>query len=165
MFRFYHRMIYGLGGVSGLLFGLIAVLIGVDVVLRNITGEGLPWVVEFSEYTMYVATVFAAPWVLREGGHVSVDVIKSVVPDHAARLVGMLAAVVGAIVCAIVFYYSTIAAWMAHQRSSLIYKSFTIPEWWVSVFVPFCMALMTIEFVLLARSELAKFSKKNKTRA
>jgi len=76
VFRAYSALVSGLAIASGAIFGLMAFFIGADVFMRNVTGAGLSWVIELMEYAMYVATVFAAPWVLREGGHVSVDILR-----------------------------------------------------------------------------------------
>ena len=152
--RAYNGFITCLAVISGFIFGLMAFFIGADVFMRNVMGSGMPWVIEAMEYAMYVATVFAAPWVLREGSHVSVDVLTSVLPARFGRYVVLLASLLGTVICLIVFYYSATATIRAFERSSMVYKSFTIPEWWVNFFVPFGMAFMTIEFFLLFWSRL-----------
>lgn len=147
--RAYSGFITCLAVISGFIFGLMAFFIGADVFMRNVMDSGMPWVIEATEYAMYVATVFAAPWVLREGSHVSVDVLTSILSPRCGRYVFLLASLLGSVICLIVFYYSAIATINAFERSSMVYKSFTIPEWWINIFVPFGMALMTIEFFLL----------------
>ncbi|ROT46821.1 TRAP transporter small permease [Pusillimonas sp. NJUB218] len=152
----YNAVVTGLAIISGAIFGLMAVFIGADVLMRNVTGAGLAWVIELMEYAIYVATVFAAPWVLREGAHVSVDIITSTLPRSAARWVGVVAALLGSVICFIVFYYSALATWRAFERGSLVYKSFTVPEWLVTFFVPFGMFFMVIEFLLLVKARLGR---------
>jgi TRAP-type C4-dicarboxylate transport system permease small subunit len=80
--RAYNGFITCLAVISGFIFGLMAFFIGADVFMRNVMGSGMSWVIEAMEYAMYVATVFAAPWVLREGSHVSVDVLTSMLPER-----------------------------------------------------------------------------------
>ncbi len=152
----YSSLVSGLAIVSGAIFGLMAFFIGADVFMRNVTGSGLSWVIELMEYAMYVATIFAAPWVLREGGHVSVDILASFLPPRWANSVSAFAALCGSAICFIVFYYSAIATWRAFERGSLVYKSFTVPEWLVSVFVPLGMFFMVIEFLLLFKARLGR---------
>jgi len=81
-----------------------------------------------------------------------------VLPQRYGRCVVLFASLLGSVICLIVFYYSAIATIQAFERSSMVYKSFTIPEWWINIFVPFGMALMTIEFFLLFWSRLVHSS-------
>lgn len=157
--RAYDALISGLAVASGAIFGLMAFFIGADVLARNLTGAGLAWVIELMEYAMYAATVFAAPWVLREGSHVSVDVITANLPERARHTVNVLVCFVGSVICFVICYYSTIATWRAYERGSQIYKTFTIPEWTVSVFVPFGMLLVAIEFLRLMRRDIRALAK------
>lgn len=151
--RAYDGLIAGLAVIGGVIFGLMAFFIGADVVARNFFGGGLAWVIETLEYAMYIATVFAAPWVLREKAHVSVDVVTANLPEGVRRMVNTFVCLLGAVICSIICYYSAIATIAAYQRGSMIYKSFTIPEWTINVFVPFGMLLVAIEFLLLMRKE------------
>lgn len=151
--RAYDALIAGLAIIAGAIFGLMAFFIGADVLVRNLYGGGLAWVIELTEYAMYAATVFAAPWVLREGAHVCVDVVTSNLPQRLRRAVNTFVCLLGAAICFVICYYSAIATLRAFERGSQIYKTFTIPEWTVSVFVPFGMGLVAIEFLLLARRE------------
>src|SRR5690606_13908180 len=109
--------------------------------------------IESLEYAMYVATVFAAPWVLREGAHVCVDVVTGNLPERLRRIVNTFVNLLGSVICFVICYYSAVATLRAFERRSMIYKTFTIPEWTINVFVPFGMCLVAIEFLLLARKE------------
>jgi len=149
--RAYDALIIGLAIVSGAIFGLMAFFIGADVFMRNVIGAGLPWVIETMEYAMYVATIFAAPWVLREGAHVCVDVVVANLPRRIQHAVTLFGYVLGSAICWVIFYYSAIATWRAFSRGSMVYKTFTIPEWLVSIFVPLGMALVAIEFLRLLK--------------
>lgn len=149
--RAYGKGIRGLGMVGGVIFGLMAFFIGVDVILRNAAGSGIGWIIELMEYAMFVATALAAPWVLREGAHVSVDVVTSQLPAPTARGVALIADASGALICGTLVFYSAKATWLAYERGSMIVKSFVFPEWWVNALVPFGMLLMTVEFLLLLR--------------
>lgn len=151
--RAYDALIAGLAVTAGAIFGLMAFFIGADVLARNLTGGGLAWVIESLEYAMYVATVFAAPWVLREGAHVSVDVVTGNLPERLRRMVNTFVNLLGSVICFVICYYSAVATLRAFERGSMIYKTFTIPEWTINVFVPFGMCLVAIEFLLLARKE------------
>jgi len=150
----YDALIMGLAVISGAIFGLMAFFIAADVLMRNTFGAGLPWVIETMEYAMYVATAFAAPWVLREGGHVCVDIVVANLPRRIQHGVTLFTYVLGSAICWVIFYYGAIATWQAFKRGSMVYKTFTIPEWPINLFVPLCMALVAIEFLRLLKTRL-----------
>ena len=55
------------------LFGLV-LLICLDVTARSLRLFATPWTLDIAQYSLYLITFFGAPWVLREGGHISIDV-------------------------------------------------------------------------------------------
>ena len=78
--RGYERLLLAGAWAAALLIGAMALLIAGDVGLRTAGWGSLPWSVEVAEYILFGATFLAAPWVLREGGHVRVDVLVRLLP-------------------------------------------------------------------------------------
>lgn len=144
--RAWDALVTALGLLAGALFGLMALAIGVDVALRNLGAGGAGWLIEVIEYGLLVATLLAAPWVLREGAHVTVDVLVARLPGKAGAAARRLAALVGMAVCAGVAWYGWRATAAALARDSLVFKSLVFPEWWILALVPAGMALMAVEF-------------------
>jgi TRAP-type transport system small permease protein len=64
---------------SALIF-VMTMVIGADVLLRNIGAGGLPWSAEISEDVIYLVTLLAAPWLLRQGQHIRVDIVLRALP-------------------------------------------------------------------------------------
>ncbi|MGI9464428.1 MAG: TRAP transporter small permease subunit, partial [Aestuariivirgaceae bacterium] len=71
--RAYGVAVVGLGYLAGFALAALALLITTDVVIRNLGIGNFPWLLEVSEYVLFISTFLAAPWVLRENAHVSVD--------------------------------------------------------------------------------------------
>lgn len=149
--RFHARLLEGLGLLAGILVGVGTLLIAVDVGLRNIAGTGFPWLIDGIEYGLFVATFLAAPWVLREGAHVRVDIVVAALPPRAAALLQRLADLVGLIVCLILLWYSLKVTLAAAASGSMVLKSFIFPEWWALAVMPPSSLLLAAEFVLRLR--------------
>jgi TRAP-type C4-dicarboxylate transport system permease small subunit len=130
----------------------MAFFIGIDVLMRNLAGKGIGWIIELMEYAMLVATALAAPWVLREGGHVSVDILSTQLSGRWKSVVLKLSTTLGMLICGTILYYSALATWQAYVRDSQIVKTFIFPEWWINSLIPLCMLMMVVEFALLFRS-------------
>lgn len=147
----YMHLIPLLGLVAGGVFGLMAFFIGMDVLMRNLAGQGIGWIIELMEYGMLLATALAAPWVLREGGHVSVDIVSTQLTGRSRAWLVKASSGTGMLICATMFYYSTRATWQAFERGSMVVKTFVFPEWWINALIPLCMLMMCVEFALLFR--------------
>jgi TRAP-type C4-dicarboxylate transport system permease small subunit len=144
----YRGLLAGLAAVAGLIFGLTAVLISINIVLRAGFSSAILGLFEAIEYGLLAATFLAAPWVLARNAHVTVDIGLMALSDRQRRLVGRLTNLLGAGLCATFLYYSLSAALASAARGSMIRTSFVIPEWWVLSVMPVAMALMMVEFLL-----------------
>ncbi len=71
----YGRVLEVCGVIAALLVFAMTALIVADVALRNIFRVTLPASVELTEYAMFFASAFAAPWLLRRGQHIRVDFV------------------------------------------------------------------------------------------
>ncbi|MEY8840074.1 TRAP transporter small permease [Cribrihabitans sp. XS_ASV171] len=128
-------------------FGATAVLISVNVVLRNLGGTTIFGLLDAVEYGLLAATFLAAPWVLRQKAHVSVDLITSALPDLPRRRLAQAIAIIGFAVALVFTRYAAEAAWSSAARGSMIRTAFTIPEWWVLSIAPLAFTLICIEFL------------------
>lgn len=135
------------GAVGALTFGLMALLIGCDVILRNLGLNWLPSSVEISEYMLMIATFVAAPWLLYQGGHIRIDVLVSKMPRLTAQLCEVLCNFIGAVVCAVLAWQSLLVALDAAAQGNLVFKEIIFPEWWLNLPLLFGATLLCIEFL------------------
>jgi TRAP-type C4-dicarboxylate transport system permease small subunit len=143
----YDRLLLGLGALAGLVISAMAVLITLDVVLRNVGLANMPWLNELSEYALYVTTFIAAPWVLSLGSHVRVDLLAVSVPRAAARVLEIVADLLGTAISLTMGWYGLRVVRDGFVRGDLLYKEVVIPEWWLLAFIPLGCALLAIEFL------------------
>ena len=89
---------------SGILLAMVAVVTA-DILLRDFLGSGIAWSNEVSEYALYVITVLTAPWLLRRGQHVRIDIVLTMVPPQIAWLMEALGDLFGFAVCVVLVRY------------------------------------------------------------
>ena len=145
--RAFDLALSALGAVAGLLIASIAVLVSLEVVMRNVGLGTLPWLIELVEYALYVSTFLAAPWVLSLGGHVRVDILVAALPRRAAIGLEILIDLVGAAISLALLRYGLAATLDAHRIGSLIIKTLIVPEWWLLAVIPFASLLLALEFL------------------
>ncbi len=93
--EWYGRLLDSLVFAACLLLLLMTVMIGADVVSRNIGGGGIPVSNELSEDILYLMTLLVAPWLLRQGQHIRVDIILRALPVRIAWLLEWVGDIVG----------------------------------------------------------------------
>jgi TRAP-type C4-dicarboxylate transport system permease small subunit len=126
-----------------------------DVLTRNVAIPGMPrgvaWSNEISELLLYLITLLAAPWLLREGRHIRVDIVLRVLPKRTAYACEWIADVLGLVSCLWLVGYGSKAAWSSAESGALSIKTLVMPEWWFLAPLPVCFALLAIEFVFRMR--------------
>jgi len=143
-----------------ILFALMMVIV-VDVGLRNIAVPGLPrglsWSNEVSEGMLYLITLCVAPWLLRQGQHIRVDIVLRAIPPRLAWGLEWLGDAIGLATCVVLAGYASQAAWSSYKAGAVNIKTLVTPEWWWLAPLPLVFVLLAIEMVFrmgrLARSE------------
>ncbi len=144
--RAYDGLHAGLGLLCGLLVGAIVIGITLDVALRNFGLGSIPWVFEANEYALFAITTLGAPWALKKGAHVRVDVLVSSLPPRAARVFDAVADSLGLIASSVLLYYSVKVARAAIRDDARIIKMFIFPEWWIFGVMALAATLLIVEF-------------------
>jgi TRAP-type C4-dicarboxylate transport system permease small subunit len=150
MLAWFERLLEIFCTAFGLTLGAIVVLLCTDVLLRDLGLGSLPWLIELSEYLMYGGTFLAAPWVLRRGSHVRVDILLVALPRRLAVRMEQLVDTVGLGISLVLLYYGAAAAADAYRDHMVQYKTWYVPEWLLLLPIPVCCALLAVEFVLRA---------------
>jgi len=149
----YGKIVEAMGLAVGALVGMIAIMISLNILLRLIGVQTIGWVNEMAEYALYVSALIAAPWVLRLGQHIRIDVLSNILPRKAAFFLDRFVDLLGLAICLTIAYYGTIATISAYESGSAIYKNMIVPEWPVLAFIPVSFFMLSIEFILRLRTD------------
>ncbi len=145
MMKFYDLLMRACGGFAALLVGAMTVLVGYDVVMRNIGMGSLDWILDVTEYMLPTAICASAPWLMYRNQHIRLDLLNMVLPPRVLRHIDRIAATVGVVGAGIFAWYALALLLDSRATGSLVMKSLVFPEWWTYVPVPIGFALLTIE--------------------
>jgi TRAP-type C4-dicarboxylate transport system permease small subunit len=141
------RLLDALAALAALILLAMVIVVTGDIVLRNTVRGGFVWANEVSEYALYLMTLLTAPWLLRRGQHVRLDLFLTVVPARTAWLMEAIGDLVGLAVCVVLIRYGlamTIDSW---SIGAITIKNLVFPEWWLLAPLPVAFVLLAIEFV------------------
>jgi TRAP-type transport system small permease protein len=145
--HWYGRLLEGMLVVACVLLLVMTLMIGADVVLRNLGLGGIPPSNELSEDILYLITLLAAPGLLRQGQHIRIDIVLRALPLRAGWVLEWIGDILG-VVCSLFFVrYGIRVAAESLANGSLSIKTLVMPEWWMLVPMPVAFVLLTIEFV------------------
>jgi C4-dicarboxylate transporter DctQ subunit len=144
-YRAYDAVIDGLAWVCGAALAAVTFLVIVAVALRS-TRFGEPdWILPATEYAMLFIGTLGAPWLLRERGHVVIDVVRVSVPPGARRAMGTLVAAGSLALCVLLVYFTfpvVRAAWGEYEM-----RAFMMPKALLTIPVGICFALLAVGFL------------------
>tara|TARA_R110000868_G_scaffold1253_14_gene9806 strand:- start:2097 stop:2660 length:564 start_codon:yes stop_codon:yes gene_type:complete len=148
--RLFGRLNLGLGYLVAFSMGLFAVSIALDLAIRRLGLGNMPWLYEVIEYVLYAGVFLAAPWVLREGAHVRVDLLLSALPRRVSRGLEKVLDVLGATVALALCYYGWRAGVEAFIGDSRQFKTLVVHDSWLMGIFTVSLLLLAIEFLLRA---------------
>ena len=135
---------------AALLLGMV-LIISADVLLRNVPlvpgMMGVDWANQVSESMLMLITMLAAPWLLRRGQHIRVDIVLRALPKTLAWYTEWLADLLGLACCLLMMFYSWSALMASYKSGSLAIKTLITPEWWSLAPMPVAFALLSIEML------------------
>jgi TRAP-type C4-dicarboxylate transport system permease small subunit len=150
--KFYTGLLQAFAYIAGVIVGLMALAVTFDVMARNLGWGNTGWVVELTEYSLPVATLLIAPYLLYHNQHVRLDVVATMLPKRGALLLERGADVVGMMICAVFIWYSAKLIYDSARLGSMVVKTLSIPEWWQYALIPVSFTLLAIEFARRLRA-------------
>jgi len=154
LFGLYDRVMYGMAWVAAALMAAMMFSICIDVLLRNLGFQSSAHLFTFTEYALLIIPCLGAPWLVREKGHIYVELLFHALGPAARAWMMRLVLVLCVAVCLVLAWYGAEITLQNFQASEKDVRSFDMPRWMVMVFVPLCFAMMSVEFLcFLVRGE------------
>ena len=126
----YGKFLAALALVGCLILLAMMLIIVADVALRNLAIPGLPgslpWSNEVSELMLFLITMCVAPWLLRQGQHIRVDIVLQALPKRLAWSLEWVGDLLG---------------------FAVNIKTLVTPEWWSLLPLPLVFTLLAVEMV------------------
>jgi len=151
----YGRLLEAFAVVACALVLGMTVMICADVLLRNVRiipgVAGLAWSNEISEAMLYLVTMLTAPWLLRRGQHIRVDILLRAVPNRVGWIFEWVTDAVGLTCCLVIAFYGARAALASYKAGSMSIKTLITPEWWLLSVLPVAFLALSLEMLFRMR--------------
>lgn len=150
----YLRVLQGMAVFAGILMAAMMATICVDVVLRNLGYQSSAHFFTFSEYALLLIPCLGAPWLVREKGHIYVEIIFMYMSAEKRRMMVRIIGALCVLVCAVLAWYGAEVTVNSFIRNDMDVRSFDMPRWILVAFIPLSFGMMGVEFLrFLIRGE------------
>lgn len=140
--------------LAGILLCAMAALLCVDVAVRYLQVINIAWIGDVAAVSLYLVTFLAAPWVLREGGHIAIDSVVQGLSARLRRAVQRLVNLAGALISAVICFYAIRVLIASYAAGTQVFKMLIYPQWWLFTVPPVTFGLMTLIFLMNTRAKV-----------
>jgi len=152
----FDKLLNVLAWLAGAMIIFLTVGISYSVVMRYLFKRPPTWMVQVSEYTLLWITFLVAAWLLRERGHITVDIITSQLTERSRKLMGIIMSGVGAAACLVVFWFGAKNTWTCLATNVVEAKVLYIPKAPIIAVIPFGSLLLFIQFIRNMKGDVRK---------
>jgi TRAP-type C4-dicarboxylate transport system permease small subunit len=139
---FFDRVIDGMAFMAGVLLCAAVIIECIEICMRYFVRQPLVWSVEICEYILFSVAFLGAPWLLKRGGHVSVDILVERLGGKGRALMGLLSSAMGVFISAVICWFSAVTAWDCYETGVVVTKTLTVPK-------AYFLALIALGYLLL----------------
>jgi TRAP-type C4-dicarboxylate transport system permease small subunit len=144
--RAYRGLLYAMAGSAGAMLIWLMISVITSVMMRNLGMQPFAWLFTSSEYAILYMTMLGAPWLVREKGHVHIELVTAALPPAARRVVSRGVAAACVAVCAVLAWKGAELLITNITRNDLDVRAYYFPKWILTLAFPVSFGLMTIEF-------------------
>lgn len=144
--RLYTGFLYAMAGIAGAMLLWLMVSVVVSVLMRNVGLQPFAWLFTSSEYALLYMTMLGAPWLVREKGHVHIELVTSALPARLQALVSRLVAALCVVVSLILAWKGLDLMMTNLERNDFDVRAYYFPRWILTISFPISFTLMAIEF-------------------
>jgi len=90
--KIYLTLLYGMATIAGLTLIWILISVVTSVVMRNLGLQPFAWLFTSAEYGLLYMTMLGAPWLVREKGHVHIELVTAALPEAPRHILSRVVA-------------------------------------------------------------------------
>ena len=147
----------GMTFAAGLMLVFIMLAVCSDVILRTFFKVPLMWVTEVTECLLLYITFLASAWLLRDEGHVRVDILLNRFRPRTIAFLGIVSSVIGVVVSLVLLVFGSTVTWDYFQRGVYTVSVMEFPVYVILLVIPIGSLALFFQFVRRGAGNVAGF--------
>ncbi|WP_071392946.1 TRAP transporter small permease [Bacillus tuaregi] len=128
---------------------VIAFMMGLvvfEVIIRNLFNYSFSWSIDYTSYALLYIAFLGAAWLLREGGHVSVNILEEYLPAKSLKFLDYIIVISGILLSLVLVYYGIGVTWDLYINDTRSLSVVKTPLAYVVMIIPIGGLLLLLEF-------------------
>ncbi len=152
--RFFDRLIEVMAVLAGGILVFITAAVCYTIGMRYLFTKTTIWIIPATEYALLWIVFLATTWLLREGGHITTDILYVHLKERTRYYVNFIMYAIGGLTCAALVFLGIL-----HVHDCIIgrvtdVRAITVPKTAVFIIIPIGSIFLTIQFFRMAWSKL-----------
>lgn len=118
----------------------------IDVIFRYFLNRPIHWMLEITEYIMLYIPFLGAAYVLKEDGHIRVDILVNHLNEKARRVLNIITSFVGGMVMLTYTWFGGQVTWEYFKRGVPALESLKTPMFLILMVIPIGGFFFTVQF-------------------
>lgn len=154
--------IEALSGIAALALAFLLMGICYSTFSRFALNKPLSNLVEYSTYSLIYVTFLGSPKILKNKGHINLDIVTNYLPAKANNILSMVVNVAGTVISAVIFYFGLLVVTDNYNFKIKVMDSMGTPMWLLTVVIPIGMFFITVQYVRNFFDDYKIFKNNNK---
>jgi TRAP-type C4-dicarboxylate transport system permease small subunit len=143
----YLAVLHGMAVLAGAMMVAMMAAIVIDVALRTAGTQSSAHIFSFTEYGLLLIPLLGAPWLVREKGHVYVEIFLMLLRPGARKAAMQVIALACVAVCVVLAWFGGEITVHNYLLADKDVRSFDMPRWILMAFMPLSFGMMAMEFL------------------
>jgi TRAP-type C4-dicarboxylate transport system permease small subunit len=154
--KFFDKLSDIMAALAGILLVLISAAMCYTIFMRFVFRQTTIWITPMSEYALLWIVFLGTTWLLREGGHITTDIIYIHLNEKSKRYLDFVMSIVGGLACALLLYLGIVHICDCILHGVTDVRAMTVPKSAVFIIIPIGSIFLTIQFFRVAWSKLSE---------
>ena len=144
--RAYDVVLHAMALLAAAALAWLMVSVVASVAMRNAGLQPFAWLFTSAEYSLLYMTMLGAPWLVRERGHVHIELVTAALPPGLRAWVSRAVAGLCVLVCLVLTWYGLQLFLTNLERNDFDVRAYYFPRALLTIAFPLSFGFMAIEF-------------------
>lgn len=146
----FDNLIELMAALAGVILVFITAAVCYTIGMRFLFKQTTIWIIQTCEYALLWIAFLATTWLLKEGGHISVDIICAHLNEKTKNYLEFVVYIIGGLFCIMLAIFSVVHMYDCVVNNVTDVRAITVPKSAIFIIIPVGSILLIFQFFRMA---------------